>query len=254
MKTSYISFQPHVRLGNHLYYVLQAYKRSTEDTKFIHCVKQHNDVWEKEVYDVLIHLNVNELITDKNDNCQHFHGKDFQFMGKDFTFEQLESLIKQYIIKAEVFTNYKVTEEKEKCLLLNIRNGDYLLPVFSNLNCFNRKDYIEKAINHSQFKNFEQIHVFSDDLDLCKQLYHQMLSKRFKEVKYITHGSILNDFVEISFYKNKIIWNSTFSFWASFIGGIIYDHKDIVVCPNRFLTTIDMSSVGSPYWIQIPTI
>ena len=112
-------------------------------------------------------------------------------------------------------------------------------------------DYILQTINHPLIKDFDEVHIFSDDLNLCKREYHKVLANRFKEIKYITKGSIPDDLVEISYYKNKIIWNSTFSFWGSFIGSVIYDHTGVILCPDQFNDTEKLQTRGAPYWTYI---
>ena len=81
-----------------------------------------------------------------------------------------------------------------------------------------------------------------------------MLSKRFKKIKYITCGTIIDDFAELSHYKYKIIWNSTFSYWSSFISDIIYNHTGIIACPSLFSDKEDSLTRCPPHWKHIPVI
>lgn len=249
MNIKYIKHPPYVRFGNELYFVLQAYIHSTPEEKIIQC----RPITEKQQgIDVLLNrVNLSHFCTfeDKNSIWVDKWEQDY---GKDFTQQQLESFIKDYILRSEIFTNYKITEDKERCLLLNIRNGDYLhLPDF---NCFDRKDYLNKTIYNSLTEKFDQVHIFSDDLAVCEQEYHQILSQRFKKIEYITYGSIIDDFVALSHYKNRIIWNSTFSYWAAFISDVIYNHTGIVLCPDKFIYNIPGTDRGAPYWTYINTI
>lgn len=96
--------------------------------------------------------------------------------------------------------------------------------------------------------------VFSDDIPMCRELYHPVLSQRFNVVEYNEEKSFEKEFVRLSLFKNHINWNSTFSFWTSFIGNVVHGHSGITICPSMFIKNEGIETRVDPRWSVIKCI
>ena len=136
---------------------------------------------------------------------------------------------------------------------MHIRNGDFInVP---HINSFNRIDYLTKAIEEQErIKKHKVVVVFSDDISLCKREYDALLKENFDEVEYHETNSLLQDFVDLSMFKDKILWNSTFSYWTGFISDVIYEDKGTIVVPDTFMRDVPASSRINPRWTMIETV
>ena len=100
---------------------------------------------------------------------------------------------------------------------LHVRRGDYLTTKEMNVLTV---DYYKTAITH--FSPETLFVIFSDDIKWCKQHLDFISNKVFIEEN--------NDILELtlmSYFKNNIIANSTFSWWGAWLG----EHNK-VIAPN----------------------
>lgn len=72
------------------------------------------------------------------------------------------------------------------------------------------------------------------------------------EVVYSDNTTDIDDFIELSQMKNKILWNSTFSYWTAFISNVLYEdsYKNIFV-PSKFTSKESNVSRINPKWTVI---
>lgn len=87
--------------------------------------------------------------------------------------------------------------------------------------------------------------VFSDDIDWCKQNLHISENMYFVNIR---HACV--EFILMSFIKNNIIANSSYSWWATFISN--YDDK-IVIAPKQWYSKRSdrWDDLYPPGWIII---
>ena len=108
---------------------------------------------------------------------------------------------------------------------LHIRRGDYLLidKFHTNLD----KDYYDTAYNtiSNITKTQKKVVVFSDDIEWCKN------NIKFEDTYYIDEKDICIEFLILSFFKNNILANSTFSWFASYINSF---KCKIVIAPKKW--------------------
>jgi hypothetical protein len=121
---------------------------------------------------------------------------------------------------------------------IHLRCTDYfqLEHQYPNLS---KTDYYQKAIEH--FPNAEFI-IFSDDIPYCKKLpIFQDERFSFSEDK-----DEIQDFNLMASCKGIIMANSTFSFWASYLG----DKDKKVVCPRDEMWGHKIGGIPTK-WIRI---
>ncbi len=119
-------------------------------------------------------------------------------------------------IKDYLKEKYKDLLEQKSCTL-HVRRGDYFTA--KELRVLD-VDYYKSAITH--FDSDTHYVIFSDDIEWCKNNFDFLERKTFIEEK--------NDLIEMylmSFFKNNIIANSTYSWWGSWLG-----NNNKVVMPN----------------------
>lgn len=150
-------------------------------------------------------FNCSMLFSDKKPTDIGDHGK-YHYLK--YVYPVGERLINEIILEKPFLFDSK------NSLGIHVRRGDYINhPRFVNLGM----DYYSKAMKLVKGK---RVYIFSDDLDWCKS----NLSDRFVYVDYPDY--ICFDMLRRC--KNKIIANSTFSWWAAYLG------SGSVVSPSRW--------------------
>ena len=110
---------------------------------------------------------------------------------------------------------------------IHIRNTDYLN---NHYVFFDRKLYFQKCIDElSKTKLPSTVYVFSDDMDESIKSYDVFLKSYFKDIVYVNGNDELTDLLMMSKFKTRILINSTYSYWAGFIG--------TTYIPDSYLTT-----------------
>lgn len=150
---------------------------------------------------------------------------------------------------SEIQSKHKNDADNMKSVALHVRNGDYLN--IKKYLCFDRIQYIKSAICHIP-DIVDTIEVYSDDINATMMQFDNILKDRFMNVYY--HPSDpelpLADFCEMSTYRNKIMWNSTFSWWTGFIANRMFS-DGIFICPSTFFSGQSTYSHTPAKWIHI---
>ena len=149
--------------------------------------------------------------------------------------------------------NQKMLEniEKNNSVCVHIRRGDYLNPEWSYLNICNY-DYYKKAMERVKEKVENPVfYIFSntpEDIAWIKEHYD------FSEynIEYVDLNN--PDYEELRLMyscKHFIISNSTFSWWAQYLGE--YENK-VVVAPSEWNREVDdCSGIYMPNWEIVET-
>lgn len=141
---------------------------------------------------------------------------------------------KDYIIKraSEYFS-----DASGRVGSIHIRRGDYL-NLTEHYHQLASTDYYDRAIDICKCDKYL---VFSDDLDWCKD--------KFNDSRFIVvGGDEVVDMAAMSMCGCNIIANSSFSWWAAFLG-----QSETVVMPKCwFGPKVNASTIDSPKgWIRI---
>lgn len=126
---------------------------------------------------------------------------------------------------------------------IHIRRGDYL----------NAEDSKDLYLNPNYFKNAVEIlnekivnpefYVFSDDIPWCKKNLEFIKNKKFVDF----NNSSFEDFILLIRLRNKIISNSTFSWWAS----ILNKNSNIIISPSKWNNKITYDDFFPKSWIKV---
>lgn len=157
---------------------------------------------------------------------------------KDFTLKNLPSNNIQ-ILANEI--------SKTNSLCIHVRRGDY---VGNKNHEIVDKEYYTKGIEYiSKIIRIEKIYVFSDDIEWCKNNFSFDFQTMFVGGEYVGKKDEGHIYL-MSLCKNFIITNSSFSWWAAWLGT---NPKKIVIAPKQWLPdiTVDTNGLIPDNWIKI---
>jgi hypothetical protein len=138
-------------------------------------------------------------------------------------FLDCEGTIREYFDFIDDLIDDSIEQNEQTCSI-HVRRGDYLgiteyHPV-QDLNYYNR------SMSYMREKGISKFYVFSDDLKWCMEnLPHD------NNISYISGNIDIKDLALMSFCKNNIIANSSFSWWGAWLNK--NPHK-IVIAPSNW--------------------
>ena len=144
--------------------------------------------------------------------------------------------------------NKKIAEEADKknAVAIHIRRGDYLKgDNFRKYGSVCDVNYYRNAISVMEETVDNPIYyVFSNDMEWSRQLLE---GKDIVCVDWNKGTSSWEDMALMSKFRNIIIANSTFSWWAAWLG----DHEKNVVCPSVLMAGDEKSDIYPEEWHHI---
>jgi glycosyl transferase family 11 len=130
-------------------------------------------------------------------------------------------------------------------IAIHVRRGDYGGDVFTLL----QRDYYERARGQITAAGIQATYfLFSDDIEQAREVL-----SGWANVVPVSGLATLEDFRLMSLCRHFIIANSTFSWWAAWLGRAA---DKIVVAPERwfgpgFRGPLDMDSLLPPAWLRV---
>lgn len=229
---NYIPFFEKCRLGNQLYFALNAYKCGfilKED------VRQNINSKLKDLYDK---LNVfNYSIDGRSIPCSAIRGNNagkasmFQEFGVCYDENILNSFIRDTILKSEVIKN-TIPQNR---ISVQIRGGDYITA--SQGFQFNSHKFLTDAL--ALVNDNIGIDVFTDDKKYVEDQLIDVLLRKNNDVRLIECTDPATDLVKSTLYRMKIIWNSTYAYWSAYVSNAFFgnNHKNIIA-PRSFAKNV----------------
>ena len=157
------------------------------------------------------------------------------------TIQPHESFIREFFR-----SNLDCKDGDSKKIGIHVRRGDYLK--FSDVHYLQDGLYYRRAIHQIQtlVKGDFTYVLFSDDIDWCKRqdVFEMLPNLEFCEEK--NEIECLKKM--ISCEGGFICANSTYSWWAAFLGA--YKHKSPVIVPEKWMKGYS-GSLFPPEWIQL---
>lgn len=226
------------RFGNILYGLLNNYIESCKNNEkyiYVNSLRYSENIIEENIVNIfnlgdIYNANINESITDNKIKFikEDPSSKCFAGFNIDFTEDQLNAFIKNIFLKSKAFENIKLIEDR---LSINIRGGDYLNEQNLNNYKFNFEKYLNIALEYFKNKKIDKLDVYSDDFNYAKK-FDDIFKKFNFNVTYNENTGMISDFVALSSYRHKILWNSTFSYWTGYISNVLFNgenYQDIFV-------------------------
>jgi len=124
---------------------------------------------------------------------------------------------------------------------LHIRRTDYLTS--NGYHPVQTIDYYNKAIDI--LGTYENIFIFSDDIDWCKN------NLNFKNMVFVEGNKDIEDLWLMSLCRNNIIVNSSFSWWGAYLNKNV---DKIVIAPSKWFgdgVTLNTEDILPKKWIKL---
>ena len=171
--------------------------------------------------------------------CEKYYKDIKEDIKKDFTFP---------CEKSEDPKVKELVSELENCnaVSVHVRRGDYLRPdligIYGNI-C--TEDYYKKAIEYIRSHVDNPVfYFFSNDMDWVKENF---VSEDYRYVGADSAFDGMTDMYLMTRCRHNIVANSSFSWWGAWLSV----HDNIVVCPDRWVNTHDVTDIICEDWIRI---
>ena len=150
------------------------------------------------------------------------------------------------LLLSKYFTpSAKVVESLEKysiasnSLGISVRRGDYLM--LQHNHCVLDTSYYQDAINEYFEEGIDEIYIFSDDLEWCKQVFGE-------QANYV-EDTIGTQLFLMAKMKHLILSNSTFAWWGAYLN----QNNGTIIAPDPWFGPAnadkDTSGLYYPGWI-----
>lgn len=183
-------------------------------------------------------------LNNKNSNFYYLDG--IMGLNTDYV-DDMPYLLEKFKINNDFFDiNEQVKNKiiKKNSVAIHIRRTDYLKE--GSIHHVLDLEYYNKAINYIASKvSNPTFYIFSDDKKFVRENF---IGENFKILNYSGENAAFFDFLAIKNCQHHIIANSTFSWWAAFMGN---KNDGITIAPSVCLTTekLDFKSTYPENWI-----
>lgn len=158
-------------------------------------------------------------------------------------FKEIENIIRQELSPNKLILDKisKVHNPEDNNVSLHIRRTDYITS--NGVHPIQPISYYEEALNI--IKDYDNILVFSDDIEWCKNNLH------FYKMLFIENNTDIEDLYIMASCKNNIIANSSFSWWGAWLNN--NPDKKIITPINWFgiQANLNTSDMMPNNWIKI---
>jgi len=213
-------------------------------------------VFKDNIYDLIkfdiyheLRYNMYDEIPYLNENA-YFKG---YFQSPKYFSEETRKNIEKLVYSNTIYTNiakflYNSIKKEfndnddNNYVFIHIRRTDYVNNCTHNLLNI---DYYKKGLDI--IGNNKIAIIFSDDIEWCKN-YLDFIPKKY----FVNINNLYIELILMSYIKNGIIANSTFSWWGSYLGD--KDNKKIIAPNQWFATTSHIKEWEDIYikeWIRI---
>jgi hypothetical protein len=145
----------------------------------------------------------------------------YQRFGTDFTADDLAAFVRETLAP-------HVVPDHTGTLVINLRRGDYYAE-FARKYAFDQSGYLGAALD--RLAPAGRALVVSDDADWCHANLDHVIRSKVSEVEY-TRPDPLANFLAVAGAARIIGTNSTFTYWAAYVAGVV--HADAEGVMPRF--------------------
>ena len=165
------------------------------------------------------------IINEKRFNYDKLPNNDSSVILSGFfqSLKYFEEFSEEFITKLQL-PNIQHDFLQEKNVAVHIRRGDYLQ--YKDIHYVCNSQYFKTQL--LRFQGFQQ-HTFTDSIDYVKIEFNEY------PLNILKTDSELDDLILMSKYDNIICSNSSFSWWASFLG----KKKTQIIVPDRWFNNFE---------------
>jgi hypothetical protein len=158
-----------------------------------------------------------------------------------------DRIVLHSFLKNKELQKYHELAKKMNPLIVHVRRGDYAQEkLFGLLN----NDYYSQAIRYClRFTKSPvgEIWIFSDDIEAAKNVIQSQSELQIRWISAVDSSPVAT-LIAMSFGRNFVIANSTYSWWGAFLSS----SADTVCCPVKWFKDIESDpNLFLPSWHQI---
>lgn len=193
------------------------------------------------------HYDYNPIITKAGSHPLTFYNGGFHHWKY---LEGVEQIVRDLYVFPEFKNpkNIRISKEAKnnQKVAIHIRRGDYLDPnTYKTYGAVCDENYYHQAIDYFEKKISNPIfYIFTNDMEWARNF---MQGKNIVCVDWNKKEDSWADMALMSKFENIIIANSTFSWWAAWLG---VQNKD-VVCPPYLVNRDESTDIFPPSWHHI---
>lgn len=235
-------------LGNQLFQIANAFQLSKKFNRKLF-ISDKNPSSRKSYWDSIFLPIKSNLITNDQYNKLREKSNNYNWAARRFEFKEiiLDSKINCYNIDG-YYQSYKYfdIEYFKKYLNLNYNQDKYVINSNDVAVHIRRTDYTKHnshkllSLNYyyncikdiQKKKNINNIYIFSDDINWCKNNF------KWENVSFVHLNNEINEFVFMTKFNNIIMANSSFSWWCAYLSNAeyIYSPKNWFIKGCRYIT------------------
>ncbi len=155
----------------------------------------------------------------------------FQRFGEAYSADELAAFIRRRVLPVPGLAGITPKAVDPRRVVVNVRRGDYYSnPTFRARFGFNITSYLRAAFEQAEWGDISGIHVVSDGLDWCRDNLGWL--RDIAPLTFAAEGEgPMANLREVASSRRVVLTNSTFSYWAGYIGGVVHgdNHRDVLV-------------------------
>ncbi len=206
-----------LRLGNLLYVWLQAHRRTRAGTPALALEVHSMKPW-LAAFPELEAITIARPAVRFGDRREWDRTWLYQRFGVDFTSDDLAAFAREAIAP-------HVVPDAAGTLVINIRRGDYY-GEFARKYAFDQTGYLRSALE--RLAPADRALVISDDADWCRANLDAVIRASVGDVEYARPDPLAN-FLAVAGATRIIGTNSTFTYWAAYVAGVIHSDPEVVM-------------------------
>lgn len=156
--------------------------------------------------------------------------------GTDFDRGDLDRFVRECLLSSPAFRARSAAAASDAGLLtVNVRRGNYYSEAhFRGTYSFDVPEYLVLAVGLVRERRpVTRVHVVSDGIEWCRRKLDGQLREVASEVTYCAPTDTpLQNFLECATSPALVGTNSTFSYWAGYVGGTLHGPGSCVVAPR----------------------
>jgi len=205
--------------------------------EFVYKTGSKNNIY---IWDECEYIDIYKEIDSKRDIVINGYWQSEKYFSdiKDILRKDLEFDEHDRYEKIDVYN--RIANSDSTCI--HVRLGDYVNNSYYNTY---GPEYYKEAIERVREKSDSKFFVFSDDIKGAKE----MLSPMCSDMEFVEYEGrdTLSDFFLMSQCTNFVMANSSYSWWAQYLG----TEKNIVIAPSKWTRTNECKDIYMDNWILI---